>query len=436
MTSPPTAPAGNLCPSCSSPVQEDPRFTSWCPACNWNVDLEPAEERHGRSARRHEARRTSDRAVVERLYAEVSDSTDARPRHDKEHLAAITIAGAVHLATLLLAAGSVWLLVAENPWVKFLGLVGLAVTFVVRPRFGRFKRDKWSLSRDEAPRLYDLADRVATEIGAPPIDLIRVTPEFNASYGRTSLSRRSILTIGLPLWELLEPQERVSILGHEFGHARNGDTRRGIWLHSAENALVRLLHITYPGRTSFHSDLTSVIADWVVSVMLFVPYKVTGLVLSLLRRFTLRAGQRAEYLADDLAARVGSSAASRSALATLVLGPSVELALQRMALAPQKGGPVRAGSRDAERQDLWEKLREFVASIPETERLRRFRASALHMTAVDESHPPTHLRVRLAAERPPVDGAIILAEPEITALETEMAPIRARVARAVLTSSF
>ncbi|WP_170317204.1 M48 family metallopeptidase [Acrocarpospora corrugata] len=349
----------------------------------------------------------------------------------------MTIAGAVHLTTAVLATGSVWLLVNGTFLIRFLGVVGFATAVLLRPRLGRFRRDEWSLNRTEAPHLYGIANRVAAELGVRPVDLIRVAPEFNASYGKTGLRRRSVLTIGLALWEVLTPQERVALLGHEFGHARNGDSRRGLWLHSASEALASWYEFTRPSRTfTTESDPFTMIGNATATLLLIVPHKLTGLILLLLHRYTLRTGQRAEYLADDLAARVASSAATRSMLEALVLDKSVEHLFQRQTVIRRQTRSSRINSRRGDDFDLWQELREYITSIPETERLRRLRVSALHMASVDTTHPPTHLRIRLADERPPQEAAITLRETEIAAVETELTAVRARAAHAVLTSNY
>jgi Zn-dependent protease with chaperone function len=442
MTSPSAALADNPCPSCSTPVSADPRFVSWCPACEWNVDPSAgtpaaAGARRGRSARRQEARRTADRAIVERLYAEVSGEASSRPWRGGAWFAAMTIAGAVHLTTVVLTAGSVWLLVTGTFLIRFLGVVGLATAVLLRPRLGRFRRDNWSLNRTEAPQLYNIADRVAAELGVPPIDLIRVTPEFNAGYGKIGLRRRGVLTLGLALWEMLTPQERVALLGHEFGHALNGDARRGLWLRSASEALAHWHVLTHPSRTlTTEPDLLITIGHAAATLLLIIPHKLAGLILLLLHRYTLRTGQRAEYLADDLAARVASSAATRSMLEALVLGESVEHLFQRQRALHRQKRSSRVNSRQEDDFDLWQELREYITSIPETERLRRLRVSALHMASVDTTHPPTHLRARLIDARKPQEAAITLQESEITAVETELTAVRARATHAVLTSNY
>ncbi|MEV7009697.1 M48 family metallopeptidase [Streptosporangium sp. NPDC051022] len=446
MSSAPAAPADNLCPSCSAPVPVDPRFVTWCPACEWNVDptatvpvevqAVPAETgaRRRRAARREEARRAAVHVAAERLYAEVVGEARPRLRRDGSWFIAMALAGVIHLAAVALVAGSVWALLAGPLMIRVLGAAGLVAAVVLRPRLGRFGRDEWSLSRAEAPRLYELADRVAAEVGAPPVDLIRLTPDFGAVYEKVGLRQRSVLTFGLSMWEVLTSQERVGLLAHEFGHALNGELRRGLWFYSAYLALYRCYKVTDSrGAATTDPDIFIEVGRMVLAPLLFVPNKIAELVLILLGRHMLRANQRAEYLADDLAARIASSAAARSYLEVLALQESLESLFYRQIAAYHRRHSFHTDSGEGHDFGLWQALREYVASIPETERLRLLRVSALHMMSVDTTHPPTHLRIRLVDARGHRETRITLPEPEVAAIEAELGSVRARAARAVLT---
>ncbi len=346
------------------------------------------------------------------------------------------LAGVVHLISAAIAVGSVWLLIVGPLVPRILGVIGLMVTVLNRPRLGRYRQDTWSLSRAEAPHLYGLADRIAAELAVRPVDLIRVTPYYDTHYGRFGLRRRSVLTIGLALWEVLNPQERVALLAHDFGHDRNGDSRRGLWLHSASATLAHWHSMTRAGEIiPVGSYFLTIIAHVIARVLLFIPNKLTELSLFLLYRLTLRSGQRAEYLADDLAARVASSAATRSMLEALVLGQSVEILFQRQTALHQKGG-FRPTLHQESDVDLWQELREHIRSIPATERLRQLRISALRMSAVDTTHPPTHLRIQMMNARRPREAAIVLDAQENAAITAELAPLRTQAAQAVLTAEY
>jgi hypothetical protein len=54
------------------------------------------------------------------------------------------------------------------------------------------------------------------------------------------------------------------------------------------------------------------------------------------------------------------------------------------------------------------------------------------MTAVDANHPPTHLRVRLRAERPESPAAVVADQSQWATINLELAPARRRIAHELL----
>ncbi|WP_371484235.1 M48 family metalloprotease [Kitasatospora sp. NBC_00315] len=438
MIAPDIAPP-RACPHCAAPLETDERFPTWCPACEWGLLPAPEAEAHRtpddrahaeRGARREEARRRAVRVRVESLYEATADGS--APTRDRTWLAAAAIAGLVHLVTFGLLAGSV-LLLCGGAWpMRILGAVGLVVTYGLRPRLGRVVRDETILRRCDAPALYALADRVSSAVGARPVDHIRVTDEFNASFGRYGLRRRSVLVLGLPLWVSLGPQERVALLGHEFGHDVNGDHRRGLWLHSAVTALVEWHHLTRPdGDGGSGAGFTIGTVNVLVGMVHGLVHRVVRALLVLLDRLTVRSGQGAEYRADALAAKVGSAAAVRGLLEVLLHPQSAETVLLRFRSMPRQGRGARSASR-REDVDLWARITAQIADVPPLERERRLRLSAREFEAVDATHPPTHLRLRLLGTRPAGEPTVVLTDQEAAAIENELAPARARVVAALM----
>ncbi|MEU9887857.1 M48 family metallopeptidase [Sphaerisporangium sp. NPDC051011] len=440
MTTPPAVEADGMCPSCSAPLSADPRFVIWCPSCSWNLDpsagtgaVTTAPRR--RAERRREARRRADGATVEQVFRDLANPSRPPAVRDGSWFAAMAVAGSVHLVTAAFTVGSIGLLTTGNLLMVPVAAIGLGIAFVTRPRLGRLDPDGSPLSRSEAPHLYALADRVAAELGAPPAELIEVTPGFGMSHTRVGLRRHVVLTIGLALWEVLTPEERVAALAHEFGHAVNGDPRRALWFHSAVEALTHWNRAGAPGPVEQSgAGLVFLIMDWVAKLVMRGVHHLTELLLRRLLRLTLAAGHRAEYHADEMAARVASSAATGSMLRALVLGDSVETVFRRRSAVRQGTRSGRAPSRDQADASLWQELREYVASIPEVERLRRLRLSARRMSSVDRAHPPTYLRVQLIGARPPAEAALTLDPAETAAIEEELTPARTQAARVVMMS--
>ncbi|MFB7617630.1 M48 family metalloprotease [Kitasatospora sp. NPDC056181] len=432
------AAAPQTCPRCAAALDVDPRFTVWCPHCGWN--LTPGPERA--AATRQEAAAA---ARTDRLYEDVAAGRTATAGR-RDWLAASAIATVVHLATASLFSWGLWLLVTGNTPLRCLGAIVLAVVVLLRPRLGRTPRDEGVLDRAQAPALYELADRVAAEVGAGPVGVIRVDGEFNASVEAVGLRRRNVLTLGLPLWEALGEQERVALLGHEFGHRVNGDHRRGLWLGSAIHAIAHWHELTRPrthagggvGLMHLLLHFTDLVTNAVLGVVAWMLRRVFGL----LDRLTARAGQQAEYHADTLATRVASTGATRRLLRTLLLLGTVDTVVTRVRAelqgrprAPRRGADPSAtgpAPQATATEELWEKLRDHLAAVPPLEHERLLRRSALDRGAVDSTHPPTHLRLALLDRRPDLPAAVTTTPAEAAAINAELAPHRTRIARTLL----
>jgi Zn-dependent protease with chaperone function len=404
------------CPKCEQMVVENAGYRTWCPACDWNLTDDFGQPRRGFVRRRLD--RASDRLVVS-LADELRADGVSPPGWDAARVASYVVAGGVHLLTAVLVVTAVTVSVLSPVFPVFvLSLLLLAVAFFIRPRFGRMPEGRMPLTRTDAPELYRLLDRVADEVGARRVDVIVVDRFFNASYGAVGVRRRRIVTIGLPLWNALSPQQRLSVLGHEFGHGVNGDSRHLLVVGTALETLRRLYSMLrtdrdLEGRHPGSLFAMVVFAMRIVRWLLRLPVAGTYLALSML---TLRAGQRAEYLADRLAAAVASPAAAADALDRL---RTTEETL-RPAISYQAAFPKRI--------HLWSKQREFIARIPELELERRRRLSAIAEHRVDSSHPPTQLRIELLRELPSTEPKIELTAQEVEAVERELAPAYGKIA--------
>ncbi|MFF2076260.1 M48 family metalloprotease [Kitasatospora sp. NPDC058162] len=353
----------------------------------------------------------------------------------------------IHLVTVGTFALALWLLIAGTVVQRCIGAVVLVIAVALRPRLGRVPKGENVLDRAGAPALYGLADKVAAEVGARPVDVIRITDEFNASYGLVGLRRRSVLRIGLPLWEVLDERQRIALLGHEFGHHVNGDHRRSFWLYSATSALWAWFDMARPGHdghvagwddVSLLVRLGTALGRLVLRGVAWVLYQ--GLVL--FDRLTSRAGQQAEYHSDTLAVRVAGGEAARGMLSALLLFSSVDTAIHRIR-AEERGRPRVGRARNRRAADapapsapelLWERVREHVAAVPAAEHERLLRLSARDRCAVDGSHPPTHLRIALAERAGDGGGGatVTATAAETAAIAAELAPYRARIAADLL----
>lgn len=391
----------HACPQCGARMPVDEGYPVWCTECEFNVAPELfVYGLGGTAARRRELAGRHGTATFEELAREGTRGRGARltPTHVLSYAMALLVHG---LSFALLGTG-VWLLTR--------GLGGLAaglplvlLFLVLRPRFQRLDPAVAPLTREEAPRLFRLVDSVAREVGTRGVDAIVVDPYVNAAVTTYGLRQR-VLHLGLGLWSVLTPQEKVALLGHELGHFTNGDTRHGGVVGSALHTLRLWTLVLAPERR------------WLRRV-LYVPHAVAQSALTLLEKVTLRGYPRREYLADDLAAEVASTEGARRLMETLLQAERIDGELRR---------PVRE-----EPEALWRRLADHVTSVPPRERERLRRISALEWHQQDDSHPPTHLRIELLDRRGPSEARIVLDPRTERAVERELRPVAAGLARSV-----
>jgi Zn-dependent protease with chaperone function len=320
-------------------------------------------------------------------------------------------------AVLSIAAAGVWLVLDDFPRFTIIpGPVLLAVAVYLRPRLGKLHPDLTRLDRQAAPALFDLVDRVSAAIGATTPDVIAVDGDFNAYTATVGVRRRRVLCLGLPLWSVLDAQERVALIGHEIAHFVSGDQRRGLLTQVAVRTVGEAAVLAAPGRHTRGGGIIELIGDalatmvqWVVSRFLF------GIHLLILW-VSQRDWQRAEYLADQLAARAAGSAAVARLCDVLVLHDSMDMVIRREARAHRGPAAWRAAG-DQVRRDAGTSIG-----------IRR------QLTQRDEvslfaSHPPAGLRVKMLEQRPALPAVVVLTEQQIERIDRDLDRAAERIRR-------
>lgn len=389
----------------------DEGYPAWCAACDWNVAPELFVYGVGGTATlRRELAGRHGTDVFEEL---ARDGTQGRRvRLTPAHLASYALGLLVHASSLALLAAGAALIVLGWPQPFALAAGGVLVLLFpfLRPRVPRLGSGPTRLRRADAPRLFRLIDSVAAELGTRSVDVVVVDPWFNAAVGSYGIRRR-VLHLGLGLWYVLTPQQRVALLGHELGHFAGGDTRHGLTVGTALNTLRVWEYLLRPERGRYRA----------VRALLTVPHHTAQSVLRLLDRLSVHGFPRREYLADDVAARIASTEAALGLIETLLHAERVEEELRRL-----------AADGEAPRDErLWALLAEHVAAVPARERERLRRISELTWHHVDDTHPPTHLRMALLDRRGPGEPAVVCDDRTVRAVERELRPVARRLARAV-----
>ena len=127
--------------------------------------------------------------------------------------------------------------------------------------------------------------------------------------------------------------------------------------------------------------------------------------------------QRAEYLADHLAAQTAGTQAVLGMMDKLHLYPSYETTVQRIAL----GGEGET--------DLFSTLRQRLSSVPTRERERIRRVQKLEGSRLDSSHPPTANRLELLEHHYISQPGLTASSLPFNEVAQELATLEEKVAR-------
>jgi Zn-dependent protease with chaperone function len=430
----------HVCPKCSASAKLDPRFVRWCVTCGHGADPYPPEY-----GKREARRRDREIEASLALYANLKTAESLRPSSGLSRSVAVCSILVHVVGVLAFAAPLAWLLSGGPAVPAWLATaIGALAFLTVRPRLANKRLEPdFGFTRAEAPRLYALLDRCAAELGCQAPDRVEIDGQFNACTWRAGLAQRRVLGIGAPLWTVLTGPERLAVLGHELGHQVNGDTTRSLLAVSARNSLFEWTRLLYPEQSAGESartrslvvsrrrrmggstgtvGLAALLAPILMAVCLLPLFGIAVGCQALLTRLQLRCGQRAEYLADELGARLAGTEAALSMRGKAVCRESCTTFVRSRRAARPKADPAA----------LWADFHAYAESMPLAERRRRLIVDRLRNTRTDRSHPSDHLRIALLRERPAQPGTLVVSDEEWAAVDAELAPRLLAAARKVL----
>jgi Zn-dependent protease with chaperone function len=110
-----------------------------------------------------------------------------------------------------------------------------------------------AVTEKEAPRLFELIEKVRRKTGAPRPDRVLIDGELNAAVWqqpRLGLLgwHRNHLVLGLPLMMGLSTRQLGAVLAHEFGHLRGAHGKLGQWIYRTRRSWYMLALAREPGR--------------------------------------------------------------------------------------------------------------------------------------------------------------------------------------------
>lgn len=406
------APDPARCPRCDHRTTSVNHGPAWCPACEWNLLAYDPRRRPPPGWRLVDrlSQRLAGR-LDDKLAAELSGQLPQRPTWTLKRAILLAVSALLVVGVAAIFGTGVWL-VAEDPAPIRVGcgilLILLAV--LLRPRLYRSPRPAKRLDEAKAPTLFALVARVAGRIGAKMPDYIVLDQNFNASVLQTGFRRRITLTIGLPLWAVLDGQARVALLAHELGHTVNGDPNRRLLVQPALATFARLGKLTR-GDQSIGQVLDPdrgrrslivygyVLTMWAVSRVFLIAHLA-------LAAIGMRDHQRAEYLADQLALEVaGTDGSVRLMDTTLFARPIMRLIHD---------------SADAEPPSRWLPLAQAYVQA-HAARIPTLRQYSRRQTDLWHSHPPDGLRAQVVLSREHREPGLLVPESASQQLDRELA---------------
>jgi heat shock protein HtpX len=415
-----------VCPACMTPLVTLHAETPWCERCEWGLDRPTPQPEDSGMARWR--RRTVHRVgwrLDRRLYALLAGGDPQRPRPGADAAVLVTVSAVLALLLIAVLAIGAYLVVAGVFLMKAVGALMVGAAVLMRPRLGRLRpllAGADELTREQAPQLFGLLDQVATAAGAPMPHHVLLTPEFNAGMAVVGLRRRRVLMLGLPMWAVLRPQERVALLGHEFGHTVNNDVRRGLASRLALTTFGHLADLLLPAHPPSYQrgliDLATRLARVLLWPVLWSAAQLLWCVHLGLNVLGARDGQRAEYYADALAARVAGSNAVQSLSDALVSSGT----LAAVTASRARGRQLAAGWRVAAEQTRQEQQ-------PRLARLRQL--SLRRDSSPFASHPPGGLRHRMIAAHPHRTPAVVLTDSRSALIDAELARYEESIRRII-----
>jgi Zn-dependent protease with chaperone function len=396
------------CPQCHAPIPVHFGYVSWCDQCGWN--LQPLETNRPTNVF-ESAYASIGKRFSQQLFDEVLKAESLRPTLTLSKVLAYSLAALVHSFTIILVVVGIVLLLRgwSNLFAIFGGLLCLGIAWLLRPRMPKSPDEV--AHKDKFPTLYKITNDVAQALGTSNVDGIVINWQFSAAYAQSGWRRKKVIFLGLPLFAILDGQEKVALLSHEVAHGVNGDPTRGLFVGTAIDSLVTW-HVLLRPRQIWRSEagIYGILLIPFSLAMLGVAY-IPWLGAYALSYLLWHDSQRAEYLADALAAEASGTEAALGLLKKLHFHRTVELALQRASYQKIKIG------------NLFEELRRCVAEVPQRELDRINRVSQLQESRLDATHPPTVYRIGLLAARRVSEPKVILPVPDIELLEQELSAV-------------
>ena len=405
------------CPQCQAFIPVFPGYPTWCDQCGWNLQVQEPSPFDNLFDKLY---RATGQKLNQQLFEQMVKTKLLKPGWSFSKTLAFLLAGCVHGVTLIFIVLGIWLstLGWPNLWGLIPGLPCFLFAWLLLPDLPKLPTQP--LPRNQFPTLYQLTDRITQSLGSSPIDGIVWDIHFNAAFGQFGWKRKKILILGIPLFAILDEQEKVALLSHELAHGVNGDPSRSFFISAAIHSLATWYTIIYP-HNRWHMSIGPIaILMFLINLVSLLLAGLIWLWAYILVHLLWRDKQRAEYLADFLAARVSGTDAQLATLEKVHLNETFRLSL-KIAYLNREG------------QNFFTRFKQRIATVPSRELERIRRVEKLEYARLDATHPPTAQRIEFLKAHYVPETKVVLSLVELTQLEQELTLLQEEMQKELFT---
>jgi Zn-dependent protease with chaperone function len=342
----------------------------------------------------------------------------------------VAVSAVIVLAALVCVGVAAWLWVATDLPVGVrlvFTLALLALAWFLAPRVGSAPK-VGRLADGQGPEFRRLVADVAAAVGAPPPDIIVFDMGLNAGVARVGWRGQSVLALGAPLWTILTPAARISLLAHEFGHLVNGDPMRRRATLPARTFGARAVAATGGRNPWSRAFATAETAAWHGGDRA----GLAGLLIGGTMAAVNTAGATVQLLVDAVAMPDSRRAELRADLKAIEVGGTA-------AFVESEDYLLMA---DGIYQDLWDRApRIGPEDLPDAIRqsaelhgreLDVLRQASVRHTDLWSSHPSSRDRIRVAESTSPVQATLQVPSDRWSAIDSEMSAWSAHIHKTLL----
>jgi heat shock protein HtpX len=367
-----------ICPECQSKIPVHKGYVSWC-ECGYNLKINNDESPQTKLNRIYEQ---LGKKRGKKIYINLKTKKDFFLGIDLSKMPVFLLATLIHLVSISTLFLGVYLITFYNSnYLLIAGGLGLlGVSWLARPRAPKLEKNEQLIPRAEFPNLFSAADQLADAMKVPRIDGIVINEEFNASVAQIGWGRRNIIKIGYPLFSVLGPEEQMAILAHEFGHIKNGDLSRSLYIGSALFTIQTWYELLEPVPLDERENMG--IAELPVYYLMVIISQIPYFLFFLLVHLLYDDSQKGEYLADDRAAKT-------------VGYQHLITAMEKFEYAETFNSKVRDAAISRTGMNVFNAMEEQLLTMPLREKERLSRCAQLESSRLDATHPPTAYRVKM-----------------------------------------